>query len=241
MNMEELTKRIELIEAKEAITKIMTHYEVVHTPDLMYRTADETFALWRDDCTMEVSDWGVWKGPDAVKYLFEIVMKEDQIGTIMQHHLETPYIEVGSDMQTAKATFWSTGFETVFSPDHVPEGMGSCTWSWGKYAADFIKNPETGEWRIWHLKWFRTLRCNYYRNWVDDEKYMLKGTATGLTGKVKPEHPGLQPMTMHRPYTSTGLNHPFPLPPQPYDEYDGSFRWWLGDKELQARYDINVD
>ena len=226
-------------------TKILVMYESVHTPDLMHRTAEEVFALWCDDVSMEVSDWGVFTGPKSVKYLFEVIMFEDQIGTIMEHHLDTPYIEVAGDLQSAKATWWSSGMESVFDPSRtdLTDKQAKCVWSWGKYAIDFARNPDTGEWRIWHLKWFRTFRVNYYKSWIDDWKQMniSEGFPKGnVAEKMASAGVTKSPTTFHRPYRVDTMRHPFPWPPKPYETYDGSFSWWWGEEDFKQRYNADI-
>lgn len=82
----------------------MGRYEVVHNPLTMWRTPIDCFALTMPDVSMEVSDWGVWVGAEAVQYLFGTVMKEEPVGTMFIHTLATPVIEVAGDGQTAKGT-----------------------------------------------------------------------------------------------------------------------------------------
>jgi hypothetical protein len=65
---------------------------------------------------------------------------------------------VADDGQTAKATFTSLGFE---------DG-----WCYGMYANSYIKI--NGEWKIWHMKWLRCFKTNFYKSWDDqtiDEIY----------------------------------------------------------------------
>ena len=108
---EQLEKDLERERAVHEIEKLMARYEVVHNPLLMYRTP-EVFALTMPDVSMEVSDWGVWVGVEAITYLFGTVMKEEPIGTMFIHTLATPCIEVAGDGQTAKGIWHSPGFET---------------------------------------------------------------------------------------------------------------------------------
>lgn len=239
-------KEIEKQKILQECTKVFSMYEAVHIPSLMCRTAEEVFALWRDDVSMEVSDWGIFRGPEAVKFLFEDIMLEDQIGTIMEHHLDTPYVEVAGDLKTAKATWWSSGMESVFDPARtdLKETQAKCVWSWGKYAVDFIQNPETGIWRIWHLKWFRTFRVNYYKSWIDDWKQMniSDGFPKGKALEAM-EAAGIKKgdTTFHRPYRVDAMRHPFPWPPKPYETYNGDFQWWYNDEEgFRDKYSADI-
>ena len=75
-------RELERLQAVNEIQKIMGRYEVVHNPLTMWRTPIDCFALTMPDVSMEVSDWGVWVGAEAVQYLFGTVMKEEPVGTM---------------------------------------------------------------------------------------------------------------------------------------------------------------
>lgn len=81
------------------------------------------------------------------------------MGGMRIHPIGTPCIVVADDGQTAKATFTSFGIE----------GPG---WCYGKYANSYIKID--GKWYIWHMKWLRNFKINFYKAWFDqtlDEIY----------------------------------------------------------------------
>lgn len=83
-------RELERLQAVNEIQKIMGRYEVVHNPLTMWRTPIDCFALTMPDVSMEVSDWGVWVGAEAVQYLFGTVMKEEPVGTMFIHTLGHP-------------------------------------------------------------------------------------------------------------------------------------------------------
>jgi hypothetical protein len=88
-------------------------YETVHiTPAEIWRTP-EIFALWRDDCSVEVSDWGCFFGPDAITGFWEAMKADELKGGIFWHAVTTPVIEVAGDGKTAKVVWFSPGFETM--------------------------------------------------------------------------------------------------------------------------------
>ena len=86
------------------------------------------------------------------------------------------------------------------------------------YSAEFIKEPD-GKWRIWHLKWWRTFRTNFYKSWVDDWQNIMTGPAHEHDWKV-------EPCTFFHPYDSKTERWPFPLPPEPYETYEGNMMDW---------------
>ena len=73
MTIEERLEKLELeMERRKAVTEIQNcigRYEGVHKAMTMYLTP-ETFALTMPDVSMEVSDWGVFVGPEAIKFQF---------------------------------------------------------------------------------------------------------------------------------------------------------------------------
>ena len=220
MTLEELSAKVEKLEkelerekAVNEIQKLMGRYEVVHNPMTMWMTASECFALTMPDVSMEVSDWGVWVGAEAVTYLFGTVMKEEPIGTMFIHTLATPYIEVAGDGQTAKGIWHSPGFETQVDKEKVPHGF----WCWGSYSVDFIK--ENGVWKIWHMKWWRTFRCDYYKSWTDCWQGIM-------TGPPKVHNFKTEPITFFHPYDTVTAREPFPVNPKPYETYEGKMEDW---------------
>ncbi len=222
---------IERVKAVSAINACMAHYEEVHlNPDYISRST-EAFAMWRPDVSAEVSDWGCVFGPDAMQKFWDSQTGEDLRGGVFFHTVCTPAIVVAGDGRTAKATFHSAGFETMPAGIMSPEAKSF--WAWGKYGLDFIKNPDTGEWKIWHFKWFRTIRSDFYTDWYTDSKNTIKGQP----GKSF-EHPDVKPSVFHRPYQYDEIPHPFPCTPEPYDSYDGSFRWLFGGEELEKKYGV---
>lgn len=209
----EMKQELDQLRDVNEIQKLMARYEVVHTPLTMWRSPIDCFALTMPDVSVEVSDWGVWRGAEAVTYLFGTVMKEYPIGTIFIHTLATPCIVVAKDGKTAKGIWQSPGYETQVDSEHVPHGY----WCWGSISADFIK--ENGVWKIWHYKWWRTFRCSYYKCWTDD-------WANIMTGAPKVHNFKTEPCTFFHPYDTKTAREPFPCDPKPYDTYEGTMEDW---------------
>jgi hypothetical protein len=231
--LEEANRQIERLQAINAIQCCMAHYETIHiSPEENWRTPD-CFALWRKDVAVEVSDWGCFFGPEAVKGFWSCQTAENNNGAIFFHTLATPAIQVAGDCKTAKVTWASPGFETMPPLPGLSDEF-KCFWCWGKYGIDFIKNPQTGEWKIWHMKWFRTIRSDFYTDWYNDSAKTLKGMpGPGF------QTPDLKPSVFHEPYSIEKIPHPFPIDPQPYETYDGSFRWLYGDDEYEQKYGVH--
>jgi len=219
MNMQEMEARLAKLEheverakAPQEIMNIMGRYESVHKAVAMHLTP-ECFALTMPDVSMEVSDWGVFRGPEAIKFQFAKMMQEEPIGTMFDHYITTPMIQVAGDGKTARGVFYSPGHETQV--DKV--GRRRAYWTWGSYSADFIK--ENGEWKIWHLKWWRTFRSDFYKSWVEDWPNIMTGPAH--------EHDWKQePCTFFHPYDEFTERWPFPFIPEPYETYEGTMLDW---------------
>nr|WP_281384445.1 nuclear transport factor 2 family protein [Novosphingobium flavum] len=227
-----MERQLDRLRAYQEIQSVMARYEVIHTPAQINRSS-EVFAMTRDDVSVEISDWGVWRGPEALRHLFEEVMNVPRKGTVTEHHLTTPMIEVAGDGQTAKAVFWSPGFEIL--PTIGDQAAGDprdneirTYWAWGKYAADFIR--ESGKWKIWHLKWFRLLRTDYYKSPVDAYREVMTGAPN------RSDFPGVEPPTFHHPYSADDERTPVPVNPEPYESYQGEFDWWFGEWKDRLGY-----
>jgi hypothetical protein len=227
---------IRRLEAVTAIQNIMGHYEQLHLNLVeTARTGRECFATWREDCSLEISDWGCIFGPEGICAFWESMNPPEKRGAIFYHALATPVMEIAGNGETAKVTWASPGFETM--PGFgTPDGQAKSYWCWGRYGCDFIRNPETGEWRIWHMKWFRTIRNDFYKSWYDDAKNTLVGSPRKGGGF---QHPDKRPSVFHEPYADDKIPHPFPSTPQPYRDYDGDFRWVFGGEQQEQFYGVS--
>jgi len=232
----ELKLEIDRLKAVQEIKNCMAHYETVHIqPGEIWKTP-ECFALWRPDVSCEVSDWGCFFGPEAVEKFWKAQKADELRGGIFFHSLCTPAIQVAGNCKTAKATWHTVGFETMPPFDFEEVKEYSCFWCFGKYGIDFIRNPDTGEWKIWHFKYFRIIRNRYETNWYDD----AKNTLIGVPSKDEDfEVTGRKPSVFHRPYRGDIVQHPFPIDPKPYYDYDGDFRWIFGGEEYEKKYDVS--
>ena len=102
----------------------------------------------------------------------------------------------------------------------VPEGEDpEAIWAWGMLAADFINLG--GEWKIWHLHYFRYIKCLYSKGWVED---------TSMIHRLnKPVHPLAKPTTYHNPYSPLSVREAIPACPRPYETYTDN--GWMLEKD----------
>jgi hypothetical protein len=205
----QLEKELERLQAIHEIQNLVGKYAVIHTPKTMAMTS-ELFALKQPDVSVEVAMWGVFTGAEQIKRMYSHMEEGGGIpGTMFEHQLTTPIIEVAEDGQTAKGLWFSPGHETYPGPD----GKLQAKWCWGKFGADFIK--EDGKWKIWHYHWYDTFMIPFAKSWLDTPQPPL--------GVIE-EHPGFKPdkpSTSRSTYYPTVVRGPIPWYPEPYKTWDG--------------------
>ena len=178
--LEQLTLKLERLEAVQACRNLMGKYSYYHTA---FRNK-EYIDLWakRDDDLL-VMPWGSYKGFEGVKACYlkdhgdrnEPGMLDTLKGAVMMHEMDTEVIEVAADGKTAKGAWISPGHETYVDgqvpgrPDETGDGKAHAEWCWGKYAVDFIKDAD-GQWKIWHMRLYPLFKCEYGTSWVDAEQ-----------------------------------------------------------------------
>lgn len=199
-----------------AIQKLMGRYETIHNPTDMYKT----YMLFaeRPDTRFNISGSSV-TGYDNIKKQFFEMTEQANVrgvkGTMYEHPLSTPIIEVAGDGQTAKGTFVSFGHETMGGGADKLTAM----WCHGKYAIDFIKI--NGEWKIWHLQWIRIFRSSFDTSWVDQPIEESYGNFY-VNGKII-EKDGIY----FKPYHTGKIFESIPAAPKPYETWtDEEEGWW---------------
>lgn len=247
--------QIERLKAVTAIQNTMARYETFHLVGTEIGNTPQCFALWRDDVTVEVSDGGIVYGAKNVEtYWTSMAPKDgkDKNGCIFFHTLATPCIQVAGDSKTAKVTWASPGFEADCGKNVMDGSDHMAVWCFGKYGMDFIKNPKTGEWKIWHQHWFRTTRNDYHKDFVefarqedenkDKPRVMPSGgvPTSGPDGKAMATQTPRNnlPTVFHSPLSGLVPHHPFPIDPDPYETYNGDFRWIYGGEEREKRFGV---
>lgn len=173
------------------------------------------FALDREDVCLEYADEGVFRGPDAVKSIIEdVVGREALPGEMLDMQLTTPIIEVAEDLNTAKCVWWMPGAGAIPREGQDPMAI----WAWGELAVTFLREGES--WKIWKLHYFRYMKCDYKKGWVED---------TSMVNRLNtPLHPMAGTTTYHNPYTPHSIRIGIPCPPKPYAAYsEADDRWEL--------------
>lgn len=230
---QEYDLEIQRLKAIGQIQNLMGRYEVVHlTPEEIGKTP-ELFALWREDCSVEVSSQGAIFGYENSKTYWTNMKYHSIKAAAFFHALSSPIIEVAGNCKTAKATWMSPGFECAMELQKGRQPFAA--WCFGKYAMDFIRHPETGEWKIWHMHWFRLARNDFDKDFIAFAQYEHDNPPPQ---RAQEGDYTKYPTVFHRPLSVTEDTHPFPVAPKPYYDYDGNFRWQYGGEEMEKKYGV---
>ncbi|MCD7770043.1 MAG: nuclear transport factor 2 family protein [Oscillospiraceae bacterium] len=78
------------------------------------------------------------------------------IGTFRVYPIVSPIIQIAEDGKTAKGLWYAQGSQAIVGP-----ARPTSHWTWGYFAADFIREDDT--WKIWHLQFTNDVdaRCGY--------------------------------------------------------------------------------
>ena len=119
---------------------------------------------------------------------------------------------------TAKGVWWCPGGGAIPQENDDPEAI----WAWGMIGADFVN--VNGAWKVWHLHYFRYIKCLYSKGWVEDTSLINRPNV--------PVHPLAKPTTYHNPYSPLSVREAIPACPRPYETYTDK-NWMLNkDKTL---------
>lgn len=214
---ENLLRKIRKLEAYHEIQNAMGRL----TAALNFQRSEEIlsfFALDKEDVSLEYADEGVFEGREAVEAVVnDLIVKKDVKGYMLDMQLTTPMIEVAEDVKSAKALWWCPGISAQPVEGEDPKAL----WCWGMVGVDFILEKE--EWKVWHLHYFRFIRCDYEKGWVEDLS-MINRLNT-------PMHPLSKPSTYHNPYSPLSIREGIPACPRPYETYEDSDRNWMLNKD----------
>lgn len=196
----QLQQRLDRAADYIAIQNLASRYQFYHQPSTMARSF-ELFAQQTPGVSVAISG-GVEEGLDRVKAFWTKTSPFPPVGVMLEHQLTTPLIEVAEDGLTAKAVWMSPGHETV--PGLLPGGH----WAWGRYAIDFVK--EDGAWKIWHLRYYPTIRVRCGQDWADGPEPPSDALVRHRAGQ-QPSRP-LADDSIYRPDAVRTLHPPLPEP-----------------------------
>ena len=139
---------IERLKAVSEVQNVMGRYEVIHmTPDEIGKTS-ELFALWRKDCSVEVSLQGAIFGPENIKEYWGVMKAHSIKGAAFFHTLATPIIEVAGNCMTAKAIWASPGFECAIELQKGRSPFNAWCWENMQWILLKIRKQVSGKYGI---------------------------------------------------------------------------------------------
>lgn len=210
-NMDDVLLQIERLQALQDCRNLMGMYSYYHSASRHIDYVD-LWAKRADDC-LEMP-WGIYDGYEGVRRCYlkdhsdrtDPGMAESMKGGMFVHEMDTEVLVVADDGKTARGCWITPGHETFVGSDGAV-----ATWSWGKYAADFIK--EDGVWKIWHMRLYPLFLAPYDKPWTE---VSVRGDI--LDNMRSADRP---PSANHWGYSTTAI-YPAdqPEPPKPYRTFD---------------------
>lgn len=178
-SLEELNLKLARLEGAEECRNLMGKYSYLHTA---FRN-NEFVDLWakREDDLLWMP-WGKYHGYAGVCRCYQNEhgdrsdphTLEMMKGGLMMHEMDTEYLVVAEDGQSARGCWISPGHESVVDrghPDHPEDhgtGLPHGEWAWSLYQVDFIK--EDGVWKFWKMRLFPLFKCTFGESWVTTEQ-----------------------------------------------------------------------
>ena len=209
---EAMEAELKRVHAREEIQNLMAHYELLQNQKNMSLHPMD-FAMETPDVSVTIAARDPFVGPEGVRKLFcGIYDIPEYEGIMLIHYLCNPYIEVAKDGKTARGLWWSPGIETIKpTEDADPESA----WCFGAYANDFIK--ENGVWKIWHMRWFSTIKCPHREGWAEQKTYYQTKVPHARTANAD---------RSYNPYTKDFIQEAIPMAPLPYETWNDE-RWYM--------------
>ncbi|HYA35376.1 MAG TPA: nuclear transport factor 2 family protein [Candidatus Binataceae bacterium] len=152
MTIEELHKRITVLEDIEAIKKLKARYCSICDDD---HNPDEIVKIFASDGVWEGTGMGAHQGHAAIRKLFEGF--RDRI-SFSQHNVFNPRITVDGDR--------ATGIWYFMGPFTFRKGNRQM-WLAARYEDDYVKVG--GEWKIAHLRAIGRMTAPYETGWAKKE------------------------------------------------------------------------
>ena len=166
------------------------------------------FAQKTPGVSMEVSDGGVYEGPEGVKRFFEMyLVNTKKPGAIALHEAVNPVIEINKDGTRAKGLFHSPGLGYRRFDEKL-----TAIWWYGKYNVEFVK--EDGKWKFWRFHIYRLLSNNFDQPFSDYEADAKAGLS--FPPELRPDGPAVDDY----PYRRSELVNFKPDPPEPFETFD---------------------
>lgn len=150
------------------------HYYAQHAATYKF------FALDDNRTTAELGSTGVYQGRTKIYQMFEVYHDfNNQPGTAHLHPLNTPYVHVAKDGETAKGYWLTNGMEVLPAPpDQPPLSM----WFLDAYDIQFVKTEDGWKWLHFHM--LDDIKAVFPVSW----SIMGKHKGPGPSGLVEPSY-----------------------------------------------------
>lgn len=210
----ELELRIKRYEDRHAIEMLFGHYIIRDNPRNLKKNIS-LFAMEQPDVSVEYADMGIFRGAKNVEMF---IRKQSSLpvyeGIYRIRWLATPMIEIAKDGKTARGAWIAPGAEAFVEANG--SGKGHALWNFVRFAVDFIKEEQG--WKIWHLRMFQEVRCDFDKGWGKDFcQYVYFG---------KQENCESGDSTYDNPYSPTFIQEVIPKCPKPYETWNDEM-WYL--------------
>lgn len=141
------------------------------------------------------------------------------IGTFRDFPVADPVIEIAADGKTAKGLWYCWGSHAEVTPTGP-----HANWTWGFYAADFIR--EGDKWKIWHLEITNDVDARCGTDWGKAEEPLPELPEFAALKEFKmPLYSGAK---VDRPYYSAQRPlTPSPKAPEPYTTFAETFSYGI--------------
>lgn len=225
MSPEEIAQRA--LDARE-IQNVMTRHQLygAYNRDIeiemiwAHKTPGVSFAsnrgVYQGDIEMIKKYYGMGETPEDKNKAFE---QQNKPGYTTFRTINTPLIEVAGDGKTAKAFWYTIGWDA-----EIQEDKGQSTWWNEKYGVDFVK--EDGEWKIWHFHvysdWRFPMGEDLAQYTVEQEKKSGEAYVRTPSEELAPYY---KDKVFGEDYSSTRKNSLTPRPPVPYCTFSDTFSY----------------
>jgi hypothetical protein len=146
MELNEIEKRIEVLEDIEAIKRLKSHYAQI-TDDFLN---DDIEKLFTENAILDLTPRGIFKGREAIKEFFK---KIPEFQPFSIHYFILPDIKIEGEKAQGRWYMWLP----------ATKGDGGAIWVAGY--EDDIYEKVNGEWLISKVKLTRCFRTPYEQGW----------------------------------------------------------------------------
>lgn len=148
MSLEDLERRVRVLEDVEAIKKLKARY-CLYVDE---RDEDGFASLFTEDAVWDGGSFGRYEGQEAIRRFFRAI---PQMLPFALHYVMNPLIEMQGERATGR---WYLLEPCTFAEGH------QAVWGAARYEEEYVKVG--GEWKIKEVKLFSVFWTPYDQGWV---------------------------------------------------------------------------